>query len=695
MAFTAMELFAKLAINKDEFDRGMDDAESRASSVGSTIGRGLAVAGAAAGAAIGAVATGVANLTVQSVNAYGEYEQLTGGIEKLYGEAADAMMAHASEAFQTTGMDANTYMQSVTTFSAGLISALDGDVAAATEIADMAMRDLADNANTFGTMTAEELTSVYTGIAKGNFTLLDNLNLGFAGTQQGMIDLINASGILEDEIDSLDGISLDQMYTAIHEVQTQFNITGTTANEAAGTIQGSITMMQASWQNLVTGLADPNADLGLLIGNMVESVRTVISNIIPAATQALGGIATLIEQVAPMITAELPELVDTILPPLLSAAIQITTALVSALPSILSAISRAIPQALNQLIPAILSITPLLISAGGELLMGMIQGIIDNADLVVGAIADVIDMMANEVLTAENIETFLNLTLILIEAVAGAILENAPVILESVISILVNCVEAIVGFIPDLLSAGGSVLQALADLVSDGLMSLFGTTLAYWLSFFVELNQKVTQALVEFGSILLDGINYILLQPASDLISDGLDYWITIFSNGFNSIKDTIESILNGVLGTFGSIFDNIKNVVTDGINYILEAFDFEWRFPEIQLPHFTVSGGEAPWGFGGQGQLPSVSVQWYKKAYDQPFILNDPTIFGYGNGKFLGGGDGHGGEIVMGYEKLLDAIREATNTTVVVPVYIGGEQIDEFVVNSNQRNDYISGGRG
>lgn len=694
MAFTAMELFAKLAINKDEFDRGMDDAESRASSVAGGIARGLGVAGAAAGAAIGAVATGVANLTVQSVNAYGEYEQLTGGIEKLYGEAADAMMAHAAEAYATTAMDANTYMQSVTSFSAGLISAMDGDVAAATEIADMAMRDLADNANTFGTMTAEELTSVYTGIAKGNFTLLDNLNLGFAGSQQGMIDLINASGILEEEIDSLDGISLDQMYMAIHEVQTQFNITGTTANEAAGTIQGSIGMMQAAWQNLVTGLADPNADLGVLIGNMVTSVRTVIQNVIPAARQALGGIAQLIDEVAPMVVDELPGLIDTILPPLLSAAIQITSSLVSALPSIISAISRAIPQALSQLIPAIISITPMLISAGGELLMGLLRGITDNADIVFSAISDVVDLIATDILTAENIEMFLNMTLVLIEAVAGAILENAPLILGSVITILANCLDALISFVPELLGDVDSLIQSLANLVSDGLMALFGTTLAYWLSFFVELGQKVGQALVTFGTILLDGLNT-LLQPAADAIANALDYWITIFSNGFNSIKGTVENILNGILDFFGGIFDNIKNVVTDGINYILEAFDFEWRFPEIQLPHFTVSGGEAPWGFGGQGQLPSVSVQWYKKAYDQPFILNDPTIFGYGNGKFLGGGDGNGGEIVMGYEKLLDAIREATNTTVVVPVYIGGEQIDEFVVNSNQRYDFISGGRG
>ena len=694
MAFTAMELFAKLAINKDEFDKGMDDAVGTAQSAGSAIGRGVAVAGAAAGAAIGAVATGVANLTVQSVNAYGEYEQLAGGIEKLYGDAADAMMAHASEAFQTTGMDANTYMQSVTTFSAGLISALDGDVAAATEIADMAMRDLADNANTFGTMTAEELTSVYTGIAKGNFTLLDNLNLGFAGSQQGMIDLINASGILEEEIDSLDGISLDQMYTAIHEVQTQFNITGTTANEAAGTIQGSINMLSASWSNLVTGLSDSNADLGALIGNVVESARAVISNVLPAATQALSGIATLIEEVAPMIAEELPGLVDQILPPILSAAISITTALVSALPTIIGAISSALPQALNQLIPAIISITPQLIVAGGELLMGLVQGISENADLILSAISDVVSMLATEMLTPDNIILFINATIDMVMAVADALLENAPLILASVIQILANVVTALMEAAPDIIDLVVSNTEALGNSLGDALFDIFGTTLADIGGFFAEIITKQLSLYAELGGIVKDGLVE-LLQPVGDIITDGLDFWVSLFSDGVNAIWDDVTNVFNNIADTIGSVMDNVMDVVEDAVNFLLDCFDFSWSLPEIQLPHFNISGGEAPWGFAGQGSMPQVSVEWYKKAYDQPFILNDPTIFGYSGGKFLGGGDGNGGEIVMGYEQLLSAISEATNQTIVVPVYIGGEQIDEFVVQSNQRNDFISGGRG
>ena len=694
----AFELFAKLGLNTDDYDRGLDDAEARGEEAGGRIGGAIAggarLAAGALVAGIGAAATGVATLTAASVNAYGEYEQLTGGIEKLYEDASDALMAHASEAYATAGMDANTYMQSVTSFSAALINGLDGDVEAAAEIADMAMRDLADNANTFGTMTVEDLTGVYSALAKGQFQTLDNLNLGYAGTQEGMLQLINDAGIFEEEITSLDDVSFDQMLLAIHNVQEQFNITGTTANEASGTIQGSIGMLQAAWQNLVIGLGDSEADLSSLIGNVVDAARTAVGNIVPVASQALGGIAQLIQEVAPMISEELPGLVDQVLPPLLSAAVEIVSALVSALPSILSAITSVIPQLINTLVPALLSMIPNLILAGTQLLEGLLEGFAENADLIMGAITEVINVIATEVLTPDNIETMLQLALTLIEAVAGAILENAPLILESVATILVNVLQAVVQFIPDLLGDVGGLIVNLGDLVADGLHALFGDWLAYFLSFFVELNQKLTQALITFGSILLDGLNT-LLQPAADLIADGLDFWITLFSNGFNNIKGTIEGVLNGVLGLFGDTFDNIKNTVTDAVNFLLDVFDFEWRLPEIQLPHFTVSGGEAPWGFAGQGTMPNISVSWYKKAYDQPMLLNDPTIFGYAGGKMLGGGDGAGGELIVGWDQLINRLSEASQPVIHVHNYIGGTEVEDYVIDLMQKAEFAAGGRG
>lgn len=687
---TAFELMAKLLFNKDEYDRGMDEAESRAESAGSTIAHGLGVATAAVGAAIGTAALGVGRLTVASVRAYGEYEQLAGGISKLFGDASEELMEYASNAYATAGMDANTYMQSVTSFSAALINSLDGDTERAAEIADMAMRDLSDNANTFGTATVEELSNIYSALARGSFQTLDSLNLGYAGTQEGMVQLINDSGIFEEKLEDLSNVSFDDMLLAIHEVQEQMNIAGTTENEAASTIQGSINMLTASWRNLVIGMADADADLGGLIDNVVNSATIAVDNLLPAISQALSGIATLIERVAPMISDMLPDLIDQILPPLLSAAIQITNALVRALPSILSTVSRAIPQLLNTLIPTILQLIPQLISAGAQLLGGLMRGIIDNADLLLSAVTDVIFLMANEILTPENISNFVEMTTQMILTISEVILENAPLILASVVMIISNVLIALSESLPDILDQITLFIINLGEQLGSDLWDIFGNSL-------LIVGQGMQNIWNEIVS-KIDGVKTSISDAFVTItawVSDGIDGWVTFFSDGFWNIYDTVTENLYSIFDIFVSVFDDIKTTVSGAIDFVKGLFDFEWSLPPIELPHFNIQGGVAPYGLGGQGTFPSISVEWYKKAYDQPMILNDPTIFGFGGGKALGGGDGYGGELVMGYNQLLDAIREASNTTVVVPVYIGGEQIDEFVVNSNQRNDFISGGRG
>lgn len=687
---TAFELMAKLLFNKEDYDRGMDDAESRADSAGERIARGLGVATAAVGAAIGAAAVGVGRLTAESVRAYGEYEQLSGGIAKLFGDASDSLMEYASNAYQTAGMDANTYMQSVTSFSAALINSLDGDTEEAARIADMAMRDLADNANTFGTASVEELSNIYTALSRGQFQTLDSLNLGYAGTQEGMLQLINDAGIFEETITSLDDVSFDQMLQAIHNVQDQLNITGTTENEAAGTIQGSINMLQASWQNLVIGMSDANADLSSLISNVVESAGYAVENLVPAVSQALGGIATLIEQVAPIISAELPGLVDQILPPILRAAVQIVSAVASALPSIIRSLQSVIPTVINTLIPAILQALPQLIVAGGELLMGIMQGLTDNADLLISALNDIIFMMANEILTPENISSFVEMTTQMILTISEAILENAPLILASVVMIISNIMIALSESLPDILDQITLFIINLGEQLGADLWDIFGEQLII----VGQGMQNIWNSVVSWFDNIKASISDAFVS-ITQWVTDGIDGWVSFFSDGFDSIYSVVTDSLNNVLGIFTSIWDNVKSVVSDAIGYIQGLFDFEWSLPNIELPHFNITGGVAPYGLGGQGTFPSISVEWYKKAYDQPMILNDPTIFGFNNGKMLGGGDGYGGEIVMGYNQLLDAISKATNQTVIVPVYIGGEQIDEFVVQSNQRHDFISGGRG
>ena len=250
----------------------------------------------------------------QAIEAYADYEQLVGGVETLFKESADTVQQYAANAYQTAGLSANEYMTTVTSFSASLLQSLGGDTAEAARMADMAITDMADNANKMGT-DMEAVQNAYRGFSRGNFTMLDNLALGFAGTKEGMQELL-------DSAQQISGVEYDissysDIVEAIHVVQTEMGITGTTAEEASSTLQGSLSQMQAAWENLTTGLADPNADIGALIGNMVDSAKTFLANLIPIIAQTLEGIAQGVAELAPVLADELPGLFESTLPVLI------------------------------------------------------------------------------------------------------------------------------------------------------------------------------------------------------------------------------------------------------------------------------------------------------------------------------------------------------------------------------------------
>ena len=228
-----------------------------------------------------AVVKGLVDLGKASVEAYAEYEQLVGGVETLFGKSADTVKQYAQDAYMTAGLSANEYMEQVTSFSASLLQSLGGNTAAAADYGNQAVIDMADNANKMGT-AIESIQNAYQGFAKGNFTMLDNLKLGYGGTREEMQRLL-------EDAEKISGIHYDissfaDITKAIHTIQEEMGIAGTTAEEAGSTIQGSIGMVKAAWENLLTGLADPDADIDQLIENLLNSVTTAAENIIPAIT---------------------------------------------------------------------------------------------------------------------------------------------------------------------------------------------------------------------------------------------------------------------------------------------------------------------------------------------------------------------------------------------------------------------------
>lgn len=760
------ELFAKLGLDSSEYESGLDRARSMFTSVGGAIGAGVTAMAGATATAIGAAATGVTRLTTAAVQSYGEFEQLSGGISKLYGTAgqsleeyassmgasvdevreqfealenAQSMMAqNAQNAYATAGMSANEYMSSVTSFSSALINSLGGDTERAAEIADMAMRDLADNANTFGTASAQELSNIYSALARGSFQTLDSLNLGFAGTQQGMIDLINASGIFEEQIDSLENVSFDQMLIAIHEVQDQMNIAGATEAEAMGTIEGSLGMLQGAWQNLLTGLGDSEADLGGLIDNVVTSALAVVDNIVPVAEQAMNGIAQLIDGIAPVLEENLPNLINTVLPSLLSAITSIISAVASALPTIAGVLLPEISNIIQRTLPSILSLVPQFISIGGELIRGVITGLVENAGEITQAGLDVLQTLIDgfaEATSGDGISQLVDTTMQIVEMIGTFLVENAPTLITAAVQLitqlamlltdpsnlqmlidmslqlilavadglvqsapmLANAVVAVIGnLLMALWNELPNILSTIAQLLGDVIVLVIGLVGGLMGQSFDE----VQNGIVEVGSFIQEKFSEFITNVANfgaDIISKVVNLWMDIgtsFLDGIASVGEALSGwwdelttfgsdIASAALTWAGDMIDNFVSGIRAGIGAVGDAVSAiadeiagfigfsEPEDPRSALHNFHTFAPDMIdlWNTSLEGAMPELSMGMGSMA---DYIADSmPSLEGAG-----------------------DMAGVASMPPIVVQAYFGQEKIDEVMVESNQRIDFISGGR-
>ena len=478
---------------------------------------------------------------------------------------------------------------------------------------------------------------------------------------------------------------------AIHIVQENMNITGTTAKEANDTIQGTAGSLKGAWDNLIIGLGNANADLGPLIDNVVKSALQMVNNIKPIALQAVKGIAALIEGFAPVLAEELPpmieellptlanaivllinslsrvlpKLVGTILPPLLKAVTGVIMSLLQALPQILQVLSSQLPVILQQLIPAILTLLPLLIRTGIEFVLAMGKGIADNIDLLMNAVMSIIHYLVDELLTPDNIAQFIQVALQIILAIAGGIIKNIPEILGAITILIWNIIQGLGQSLPEI---GAQVIEFIVNLADHfGTMAyeLFGdgfykllVGIGQWLG---NIGSKVSGFVGGIGQTFANGWTNIKNGVSSFFAGIG-----NFFINGFNTIKTNVENSLNNIKSKFTSIFDGVKSTVKKAIDFIKGLFNFQWNLPKIKLPHFKVSGSFSL----NPPKIPTFSVSWYKKAMNEPYILNDATIFGASNGKLLGGGEA-GSEVVVGTSKLMSMMRQAVGGIGANPITI------------------------
>lgn len=549
MSTSVFDLFAKIKLDSSEYDKGLDDAEKKGEGVGSKIAGGLATAGKAAAVALGAAATGVAALTKQSVSAFAEQQQLVGGIETLFGAggksleeyaasvgktaeqaekeynkllgAQEFMLDNAAKAFSTAGMSANEYMDTVTSFAASLVSSLGGDTKKAAEYADMALVDMSDNANKMGT-SMESIQNAYQGFAKQNYNMLDNLKLGYGGTQKEMYRLMTDAAKLDKKFAETAQFSLDEkghleagyadIVQAIHIVQDQMGISGTTIDEAGRTISGSAGQVKAAWENLVAGFASPDADLGQLIDNVVVSAETAFKNMMPAIEQALSGIGSFIEQMVPVITEKLPELVEQTLPPLISAATSLVTGLVTALPELIVVVAEQIPTIMQSVWDAIVATLPTLV-----------ESITTNAPMFIDAGMQILTMLGEGVTQGF---TFLT--------------EQLPTMID----------EWLTGFdtkAPSLIDKGANMLTKLAD----------------------GLTQGIPKALGAIAKVITDILSH-LTNNMPQLMSKGTDLISNLATGLFNALPKVITSIGKIVSGILDFVIDNFPTIMQNGMKLII-----------------------------------------------------------------------------------------------------------------------------
>ena len=347
------------------------------SQFGGALKSGLAVAAKAAAAATAAAAGAVIALTKSAVENYGEYEQLVGGVETLFKDSAGTVEEYANNAYKTAGLSANEYMETVTSFSASLLQSMGNDTQAAAEKADRAITDMSDNANKMGT-DMQSIQNAYQGFAKQNYTMLDNLKLGYGGTKEEMqrlIDDANALNAAQGNYTNYTIESYADIVDAIHTVQTEMGITGTTALEASTTIEGSVSAMKAAWSNFVTGLGNDNANISELSAQLIESVGTVAENVLPVVETVLKNIAQAVQEDGPAMIEKFVSYAIEKLPEIISLGLQMVVSLVKGIAQNIPQLVTSVLNMMATIAQTIWDSLPDIIEVGKNIVRGLWEGI--------------------------------------------------------------------------------------------------------------------------------------------------------------------------------------------------------------------------------------------------------------------------------------------------------------------------------
>lgn len=577
--------------------------ESALGKIGSAAGKAALEIGKISLAAVGAASAAVAAVSKAAIDSYANYEQLVGGVETLFGDSADVVKGYAEEAFSTVGMSCNAYMETVTGFAASLVSSLGGDTATAAQKANTAVADMADNANKMGT-DMQSIQNAYQGFAKQNYTMLDNLKLGYGGTKEEMERLLAKAEEIQKtklgiDID-YDVSSFSDIVDAIHVVQTEmgisgltakqaaeavasgamteeeaFDVMGTTAKEASTTIQGSIATMQGAWQNLMTGIADPTQDFDKLLGDVIDSVVTVSNNLMPRIMAVLPQMATGITELTENLLPLIPDTLEQMLPSVIEGA----NSLIAALLDTLSAVAdTAIPivtenadEIINTLLSGLISAIPSLASSAADLCTALITAILDNADIITQGAVDIVLALAQGL--TDNLDSLIPAVVNAALTITETLLDNEDKLIDAGVQLIGAIAEGLAASIPQLLQQAPVIIEKLVVALMDAGQALITDVPK-------SICENIVSGLKSFdwtegANSTIAGLNEAMKKAADNMAKD--DGYVVLGSQEeadarLQAALDELEAQKGELTGAYKDLADGLNSSADDTAEAAEEA---------------------------------------------------------------------------------------------------------------------------
>ena len=525
----------------DENEKAIKEGGKAAEESGSKFegfGKVLKTVGVALGAVAVAAGAAAVKLGKEVIAAYADYEQLVGGVDTLFKDSSQEIQRYAANAYKTAGLSANEYMETVTGFSASLIQSLGGDTEKAAKYADMAITDMSDNANKMGT-DMSSIQNAYQGFAKQNYTMLDNLKLGYGGTKQEMERLLA-------DAEKISGVKYDissyaDVVEAIHVMQESLDIAGTTAKEAEATISGSVNALKSAVSNLIVGFGDADADMELLCNNMVDAFKTVVANITPVIEN---------------IVAALPTALDALL-----------TAVGELLPTLLEAVTELFSQVLETL----LSLLPQLIPAAVSALMTIVNTLIENLPLLIEAAVQLVSTFVTGI--ADALPTLIPAAVQAIVTIVQGLVDSLPMLLDAALQLITGLAQGLLDALPVLIAALPEIINGIITFLLDSIPQIIETGIQLLTSLVTALPEIIT-AIVEAIPKIIDGIINAVLNAIPLIIQAGIDLLISLIQALPQIITTIVQAIPQIISGIVNALVGNIDKIIMAGVQLFVALIE-------------------------------------------------------------------------------------------------------------------------